>query len=46
MPFEDSEFCVAEGWNVFLSSNYGDYMKLPPEEDREQHTSFVKFYCK
>ena len=46
MPFEDSEFCVAEGWNVFLSSNYGDYMKLPPEEDREQHTSFVKFYWK
>ena len=46
MPFEDSEFCVAEGWNVFLSSYYGDYMKLPPEEDREQHTSFVKFYWK
>lgn len=46
MPFEDSEFCVAEGWDVFLKSNYGDYMKLPPEEEREQHTSFVKFYWK
>ena len=46
MPFEDSEFCVAEGWDAFLKYNYGDYMKLPPEEDREQHTSFVKFYWK
>lgn len=46
MPFENYEFCVATGWNEILRANYGDYMKLPPVEDRMQHSSHTKFYWK
>lgn len=44
MPFEDAQFCVAQGWDKILKVNYGDYMKLPPEDKREQHTSHTHFY--
>lgn len=44
MPFEDAQFCVAQGWDEILKVNYGDYMKLPPEDKREQHTSHTHFY--
>ena len=46
MPFENCEFCVATGWDEILKANYGDYMKLPPVGEREQHTSHTKFYWK
>lgn len=46
MPFEDSEFCVATGWHELLAAYYGDYMRIPPVEEREQHTSYIKFYWK
>lgn len=35
--FEDAEFNVPQGWDSCLSRQYGDYMKLPPEEKRMSH---------
>lgn len=35
--FEDDEFPVPSGYDSMLRSTYGDYMKLPPEEDQIAH---------
>lgn len=32
--FEDSAFSVFSAWHTMLSRYFGDYMQLPPEEDR------------
>ncbi len=32
--FEDMEFYIPQGWHDCLARQYGDYMKLPPEEKR------------
>lgn len=34
MPFEDGEFCVCNGYDRLMRSKYGDYMNLPPEDQR------------
>jgi lipopolysaccharide cholinephosphotransferase len=34
VPFEDSEFLVIKGYEEYLRICYGDYMKLPSEEER------------
>lgn len=46
MNFEDSSFCVMKDFDVALKAVYGDYMQLPPEEDRIPHQSFIKFFWK
>ena len=33
-PFEGMEFKIIEHYDEFLTSQYGDYMQLPPEEER------------
>lgn len=35
--FEGIKFKAISCWDQFLSNVYGDYMKLPPEKDREVH---------
>ena len=35
MKFEDEEFLCAPGWHEALRHEFGDYMKLPPEESRQ-----------
>ena len=35
--FEDTELCVMSGYDEYLRIFYGDYMKLPPEEQRRTH---------
>ncbi len=40
MPFEDAEFCVTADYDNYLKKLYGDYMKIPPEEEREQHVLY------
>ena len=35
--FEDTELCVMSGYDEYLHIFYGDYMKLPPEEQRRTH---------
>ena len=37
VPFEDTTILVPEDYDTVLSSMYGDYMKLPPEEKRKGH---------
>ena len=37
VPFEDTTILVPEDYDKVLSSMYGDYMKLPPEENRKGH---------
>lgn len=34
LPFEGKEYMVPKGYDAFLREYYGDYMKLPPEEQR------------
>ena len=35
MSFEGEEFSVPTGYDTILSTYYGDYMKLPPEGERD-----------
>lgn len=34
VPFESGEACILKNYDYFLKMEYGDYMKLPPEEER------------
>jgi len=35
--FHGREFWAISEWDIYLSGMYGDYMKLPPENKRENH---------
>ena len=37
MPFEDTEFFTFAAYDAYLKEMYGDYMQLPPEEQRNKH---------
>lgn len=37
VPFEGFRFNAPIGYDEFLRTSYGDYMKLPPEEDRKPY---------
>ncbi len=39
MQFEDYEFPVPNNVDAYLTSVYGDYMKLPPEDKRHNHVA-------
>lgn len=45
LPFEDYSFFVPQGYDEFLRTTYGDYMKLPPENER-QATHYYKMYLR
>ena len=36
-PFEDTEFYVPDGYDRILRNRYGNYMQLPPENQRIPH---------
>ncbi len=38
VPFEDTEFFIPRNADKYLRLQYGDYMQLPPEEDRMTHS--------
>ena len=47
VPFEDTELYIFESYDSVLKDIYGDYMQLPPVEQREQHAlAIAKFYLK
>lgn len=47
MPFEDTEVMVMNGYDNVLRECYGDYMQLPPEEQRVGHSDgLTMFYWK
>lgn len=37
MPFEDSQFYVASGYDHILTTIFGDYMQIPPKEKQISH---------
>lgn len=34
LPFEDTQLCAPEAYDQYLTQLYGDYMTLPPEDQR------------
>lgn len=43
IQFEDSEFCVPKRYHEILTQCYGDYMKLPPEEQQIAHHYYTAY---
>lgn len=41
-PFEDTAFPGPESYDAFLSSLYGNYMELPPEDKRENRHQIME----
>lgn len=41
--FEDIELVGLDNYNEYLKITYGDYMKLPPEDNRKTHFSLVDY---
>lgn len=37
LPFEGKLFKAVSGWDAFLRQQFGDYMQLPPEDQRRTH---------
>lgn len=37
LEFEDRSYCVPKGYDEFLTSCYGDWRSLPPEDQRVSH---------
>lgn len=46
MTFEGRSFCVLNGYQSFLENLYGDYMELPPEEERKPRHDRFHYYWK
>lgn len=44
LEFEGYKFKALADYDTYLSSIYGDYMKLPPEEKRVSHHMFEAYY--
>lgn len=42
--FEDREFCIPVEYDKYLTTLYGDYMKLPPVEKRVTHHTFEAWW--
>lgn len=45
LPFEDGNFMCYSGWDDHLRRKFGNYMQLPPEEDRvwKHHPILIDF---
>ena len=46
VQFEGRSFKIMRGYDRFLRNIYGDYMQLPPEDQRQPKFSHIKFYWK
>lgn len=42
--FENSEFWAIEDTDTYLKATYGDYMSLPPEQERITHHDFIAYW--
>ncbi len=43
VEFEGKQYKAPVGWDEWLTCYYGDYMQLPPENERVTHHSFVAY---
>ena len=43
IQFEDTMFCVPSGYHEILAQCYGDYMKLPPEDQQIAHHYYTAY---
>ena len=46
VDFEGHKFMAPKGWDEFLTNSYGNYMELPPEEDRHPYHGTDSYYLK
>ena len=46
LPFEHLDLPVPAEWDLVLKNLYGDYLQLPPEEDRRCHRSVAYWKAK
>ena len=44
VPFEDLEVYIPAAYDTLLTRRYGDYMQLPPEDQRITHHHFVPIW--
>ena len=44
VDFEGKKYMACEGYDVWLKALYGDYMQLPPEEERIPHHGFTAYW--
>lgn len=44
IPFEDFQACVPNNPDAVLKALFGDYMQIPPEEERRVHSSKIEIY--
>ncbi len=45
VEFEGNSFWAPSGYDTYLKSLYGDYMKLPPEDKRVPHHQFKAYFA-
>lgn len=41
VPFEDRNYYIIKEYDLYLTSVYGDYMKMPPEDKRRTHEFII-----
>jgi lipopolysaccharide cholinephosphotransferase len=39
--FEDDSFCISKFYDEYLNYNYGNYLQLPPENERHTHGAVI-----
>lgn len=44
LPFENREYMAIKEYGVYLSTLFGDYMKLPPEDKQVTHHDFEAYW--
>lgn len=44
VDFENHKFKSIDGYDNFLRAHYGDYMQLPPEDQRKPHHGFTAYW--